>query len=540
MTVPSSPLLPAAPAWTNFFLGEDESCSRPGKSRRAGRQRCSADDRSGTVLADQWELLRRLGQGGMGEVYEAFYRGDRQRYAVKILSPRHRDEAVTRERFRHEYLALRQMGVAGVVEAHALYGEGDELFYSMELLAGQDLAALNRERSIPAIEVIDIGLQLCSTLGEIHAHGVIHRDVKPNNVVRLPDGRVKLVDLGIGKLLPAFYAEGEARTPPEKRLMTAPGIKLGTPGYVAPEAGLGEAPTPATDVFSLGVTLFRLATGRMPFPPGRPVNIGDEPRLAAELQVELPPALESVLRRAMITNPRHRLPSMSALAEELDLAREELLAVTPHERQGVTRSAPAPLSGIQSGPSSRPAYATRNRQIPPWLRNAGLLLGGLLLGALGSRLTVNTSETEAMARSITLARVLQAQLDDPPESTPALHAPAHLRSDAPHSPPPTPRNADEEQAQASTNPTTSPTSPTMSEVLDRAEPELQRCAKVAGGLMILRLATEANAGEFTELAPLGSSDERVEHCVRATLGGQRFKPEPQQVFLRDYQGDADE
>jgi len=226
------------------------------------------------------------------------------------------------------------MQAPGVVEAHALYRDGEDHFYSMELLSGRDLAALSREGPLPALEVIDVGLQLCATLAEVHSHGVIHRDVKPNNIVRLDDGSVKLVDLGVGKLLPAFYAGTEARTPPEKRLLTAPGIKLGTPGYVAPEAGLGEPPCPRADVFSLGVTLFRLATRRMPFPAGRPVSIGDEPKSAEDLGVELEPALETVLRRAMLTDPRHRLPSMMKFAEELDDARAELLAVTPVEDEG--------------------------------------------------------------------------------------------------------------------------------------------------------------------------------------------------------------
>jgi len=531
MSAPSSPIpTPAsAPAWTHFFLGGGDTRSRPGKRGRRGRSaaRPRSGDRSGTVLGEQWELLRRLGQGGMGEVYEAFYRGDRRRYAVKILSPGHADDPVTTERFRHEFLALRQMQAPGVVEAHALYRDGKDHFYSMELLGGRDLAALSREGPLPALEVIDLGLQLCATLAEVHAHGVIHRDVKPNNIVRLEDGSVKLVDLGVGKLLPAFYAETEARTPPEKRLLTAPGIKLGTPGYVAPEAGLGGAPCPRADVFSLGVTLFRLATRRMPFPAGRPVSIGDEPRSAEELGVELAPALETVLHRAMITDPRHRLPSMKEFAEELDDARAELLAVTPLESESVRGDS----SGVvaKSGMSQKPAVDSPRSSRGRWRRAGGpLILGiGLVIGALVPFVVslLATQADEETLGTVDLATSLRAHVQDRLPASPRGH---DSRADL---------------GTVLIQPETSPAGAgmrTMGEALDEAAVDLRRCAALAGGLMILRYTTEAKAERFAEVKILGPVDASVERCVQTAVREQRFRPEDPQVFLLDYEGDSNE
>jgi len=341
--------------WTRSFLraGKGESgpgLARPGVAERDAPARVGGD-RSGTVLAGQWELLRRLGRGGMGEVYEAFCRGDRRRYAVKVLAQEHAGDPTSVERFKHEFWALRQMAVPGLVEAHALYCDGGVHFYSMELLEGIDLAALGRVRRPSPIEVAEMGLQLCETLGMIHEKGVIHRDVKPGNIICLRSGGVKLVDLGIGKLLPAFYASSESRTPPEQRLQTSPGIKLGTPGFIAPEAGLGDPPTRLQDVFSLGVTLFRLATGRMPFPEGRPVAFGDEPRSASSMGVELPAMLEMTLRRSMITNPSHRIPSMGEFWQELDDARADILAMeTSDQVAGEPRSAHSD-PGAPAGPA---------------------------------------------------------------------------------------------------------------------------------------------------------------------------------------------
>ncbi|MCA9638991.1 MAG: serine/threonine protein kinase, partial [Myxococcales bacterium] len=167
-------------------------------------------------------------------------------------------------RFRHEFLALRQAEIPGLVRAHALYELDGEIFYSMELLQGRNLEAVIEDRPLPAARVVEIGIELTRILQGLHERGVIHRDIKPTNIVLLDDGNLRLVDLGLGKLLPPFYATSEGRTPPEERLQTTPGIRLGTPGYIAPEAGFGDPPAARQDVFSLGVTLFRLATRKMP------------------------------------------------------------------------------------------------------------------------------------------------------------------------------------------------------------------------------------------------------------------------------------
>ena len=140
----------------------------------------------------------------------------------------------------------------------------------MELLRGASLEEVCRRGPLGADEVLEIGIELCEALEALHAEGVIHRDLKPANVIVLAEPeagrRVKLLDLGVAKLMPAFYAEGEAVTPPEGRIQTQAGMPLGTPGYMAPEQARGEVDRqgPATDVHALGGLLYEILEGRPP------------------------------------------------------------------------------------------------------------------------------------------------------------------------------------------------------------------------------------------------------------------------------------
>ncbi|MEZ4383396.1 MAG: serine/threonine-protein kinase [Nannocystaceae bacterium] len=332
MPTPASPLQAAVftPRWTLFSRPPDTDDLRDpaAEEARAAHAAWAEGDRSGLMLG-RFELLRRLGRGGMGEVYEALYRGDRRRYAVKILDRAHRGDPSMVTRFEHEFWALTRCRHSGVVAPH-FSGEIDgELFYSMELLRGESLEDVLQRGPLAPARVARIGVQLCEALEVLHDAGVLHRDLKPGNILLLEaaDGdqdRVKLVDLGIAKLLPRFYENVEARTPPEERLRTKAGVCLGTPGYMAPEVGLGAPPAVKQDVFSLGVTLFRLATGRLPYPPRVSIETDDEPRWSEELGRPLPTIFELALRRAMCADPAMRTPTVERLSEELEDVAAEL------------------------------------------------------------------------------------------------------------------------------------------------------------------------------------------------------------------------
>lgn len=346
MTTSPSPPAALGPLglWTPFEPAErgGSGGAERGAAGRRGRARgpravlVSADRagptgeaRVGTVFAGDWEIKRRLGAGGMGEVFEALYRRDRQRYALKILAGEHAGRPGMVERFRHEYLALTKMSHPGIVRAHFSGAWEGEEWYSMELLRGASLEEVCRRGPLGAGEVLEIGIELCEALEALHAQGVIHRDLKPANVIVLAERaggrRVKLLDLGVAKLMPAFYADGEAATPPEARIQTQAGAPLGTPGYMAPEVFRGAAAAVGQDVFGLGVTLFRAATGRLPYADGR-AGLEEEPRWSHEVGRSMVVGLELVLRGALAADPAVRFRSMAEFRDELERVREELEA----------------------------------------------------------------------------------------------------------------------------------------------------------------------------------------------------------------------
>ena len=393
MTTSPSPPAALGPLglWTPFELADRRSEAEEGGRGRAravlvsaDRARLSGEARVGTVFAGDWEIKRRLGSGGMGEVFEALYRRDRQRYALKILAGEHAGQAGMVERFRHEYLALTKMSHPGIVRAHFSGAWEGEEWYSMELLRGASLEEVCRRGPLGAAEVLAIGIELCEALEALHAHGVIHRDLKPANVVMLaePSGgrRVKLLDLGVAKLMPAFYADGEAATPPEARIQTQAGAPLGTPGYMAPEVFRGATAAVGQDVFGLGVTLFRAATGRMPYASGR-AGLEAEPRWSHEMGRSMVVGLEIVLRRALAADPAVRFQSIASFRDELERVREELEA---EEGAAVGASARARTGGEGAAGTGagRVEGARSVTREPGRPRGLGIFVAGLVAGAL--------------------------------------------------------------------------------------------------------------------------------------------------------------
>ena len=207
----------------------------------------------GTVLAERFVIEAVLGRGGTGVVYVARDRRLNQRVAIKLLHPDLVND-VSRERLRREVQAARH-GHANVVTVYDLHDDGGPMpFLSMELVEGRSLAhVLAQERSRLGIEeTIAIGRQIAAALDHLHAHGLVHRDVKPSNILVTADGTAKLCDLGLVRLL----ERGET--------LTATAMTVGTPAYMAPEQGSGGDLTPAADVYALGLTLYECLTGKVP------------------------------------------------------------------------------------------------------------------------------------------------------------------------------------------------------------------------------------------------------------------------------------
>lgn len=309
----------------------------------------SEPDLTGTVLG-RYRLLRRLGAGGMGSVYLAQHELIDRQVALKVLHPSLAGKPESRKRFLREARAASKVKHPAVVEIYDVAFHGEHVFFVMELLPGRDLAdRLAVEGRLPWSHAFPILLQVAEALAAAHAAGVVHRDVKPSNcfLVAAPDGteRVKVVDFGIAKL-----AADEGTTTEH---LTATGEVFGTLGYMAPEMAHGASDDPRSDVYALGVMMFQLLTGRLPFVGSALAVISQHlttpPPSPRRLDPSIPPEVEHVILRALEKHPDDRFPSMRHLAAALEAAAP---AAAPPRELAPARRPAAPLAGSSILPTA--------------------------------------------------------------------------------------------------------------------------------------------------------------------------------------------
>jgi predicted Zn-dependent protease len=255
----------------------------------------------GAVLAGRYEIRRRLGQGGMGVVYAAFDRVRNEEVALKLLLPHLLADPKARERFTAEAQVAGSLDHPNIVRVHDLHQDGTHTFLSMELLQGRSLRdeILHRGQSgqrFTPEEVRDLAASLVAALGQAHGRGVVHRDVKPENIWLCADGTVKLMDFGIARLMrPSQF--------------TSTGLALGTAYYMAPEQLKGSADIDhRADQYAVGVVLYELLTGEVP------VGAVKAPHL---LRKSLPLGLSQAVMRALEGRPEDRHPDMTSLQAAL-------------------------------------------------------------------------------------------------------------------------------------------------------------------------------------------------------------------------------
>jgi serine/threonine-protein kinase len=357
------------------------------------------------VLEGRYRLLSPLGAGGMGRVYLAEHVGLGKRVAVKVLRGELSREATFARRFELEAIAASQLGHENIVDVTDLgRTPSGELYYVMELLEGASLGSvLLRERYLPLVRAVPILTQVCRALEVAHARGIVHRDVKPQNVMLLMrEGRpdfVKVVDFGISKV-----------TTPQGVRLTEVGAILGTADYMAPEQATGGDVDPSADVYSVGVLTYELCTGTLPFRGENTfatmlqhVEATPEPPSRRRPELDLPAELDALVMAALAKNPAAR-PSMArfrAGLEALPVGPRPLL-LTPRqaapEAPGMeplapTRAARPPAAGqVATGAAlveddafaptvaSSRAFPLRRGGGRGWLLGAG---AGVLLVAAG-------------------------------------------------------------------------------------------------------------------------------------------------------------
>jgi serine/threonine protein kinase/Tfp pilus assembly protein PilF len=280
----------------------------------------------GTVFASRYEIIELLGRGGMGTVYKAYDRDLRETIALKLLRPEAASSEEMLERFRNEMKLARTIGHRYVCRMHDL-GTNDGLPYlTMEYVAGENLRdVLLKSGPFPVERVVAIGRQIGEGLAEAHRKGVIHRDLKPQNIMIDASGNVRIMDFGIAR-------------PIEGSGLTREGVIIGTPEYMAPEQWAGETADPRTDIYALGAILYETATGRPPFSGETSFLLGLKHRS------EAPP------------DPRTLNPAVPG-----DLA-ETILTCLEKERDRRFQTAEDVLARLaeSSSPSSRPGPASKS------------------------------------------------------------------------------------------------------------------------------------------------------------------------------------
>ena len=310
----------------------------------------------------RYTVERTLGTGGMALVYLARDEELGRPVAIKVLGERFAADPEFRERFVREARMAARLSHPNIVSVYDVGEEDGQPYIVMECVEGTTLAEeVTRRKRLLAAEVVDLGLQACAALAHAHESGLVHRDVKPQNLLLREDGVLKIADFGIAR------AEEATR-------LTRIGTVLGTVQYLSPEQAAGEHVTAAADLYSLGAVLYELLSGRPPrrFESLAELDAGrDEPVAPlGDLVPGVPAALEDVIMRSLARNPSYRPESAAVFAHELAAASPE----------PPTQPVPGASETRATAVAARPPAVRPRRRIPLWL--AGLLAGAAVVFAL--------------------------------------------------------------------------------------------------------------------------------------------------------------
>ncbi|MBI4391837.1 MAG: serine/threonine protein kinase, partial [candidate division NC10 bacterium] len=327
----------------------------------------------GEVRLGQYVVLEELAGGGMARLYRARHASLGRVVALKELLPRYRDDPAMQERFRREAELATSLAHDHIVRAYEFWEDAGRAFLALEFVDGLDgKSLLERAGRLPTPVAVAVGVQLCDALAYAHRRGIIHRDLKPSNILIGADGRAKLGDFGIALL-------------PDASTLTRSGQAFGTPAYMSPEQIEGEALTPASDLFALGIVLYEFCTGVKPFPGDAESSVVDrilaaEPQAPRSIAREVTWALERVILRTLKRRPAQRYPEAPALRAAL-LEAVPLTAAEAQKALGeavgaarrVRRGRPDPLAPARTTRAARllaglGLFAMVAVAFPGWLR----------------------------------------------------------------------------------------------------------------------------------------------------------------------------
>ena len=271
----------------------------------------------GRILSNRYQITERIGIGGMAEVYRAQDNVLGRLVAVKVMLPQYAADPNFTKRFRQEAAAAANLQNPYIVNVYD-WGQDDGTYYIvMEFVRGSDLkTAILQRGAINQRKVAEIGSQVCQALSVAHHQDIIHRDIKPQNIMVQPDGNVKVMDFGIARA--------------KNSVMTQTSSVLGTAHYISPEQAQGKELTAASDIYSLGIVLYEAATGQLPFDGPDAVSVAmqqvnDLPMPPSSVKADIDPGLETIIMKAMAKRPCDRF----ATANDMRLALNDYLAGRP-------------------------------------------------------------------------------------------------------------------------------------------------------------------------------------------------------------------
>jgi len=264
-----------------------------------------------------YRIVRKLGSGGMGEVFLAEDTTLGRKVAIKMLPERSVGSDLARRRLINEAKAAAALDHPNICAIHEVGEEDDCVFIVMQYIDGVSLAERIGQHALAPADVVDIGIQAAHALEVAHAAGVIHRDIKPQNIIVTPRGQLKVLDFGLAKLAAHDLAATQTGEP-----LTVAGSILGTPAFMSPEQLRGLDADARSDIYALGVTLYECATGRSAFGGGTLIEIAMRvmsvtPPTPSELNPAMPPALDAIIARAMARDAAARYESARSLHDDL-------------------------------------------------------------------------------------------------------------------------------------------------------------------------------------------------------------------------------
>jgi eukaryotic-like serine/threonine-protein kinase len=302
-------------------------------SAAAARQAFSVGLSSGDVVSDRYQIVAHIGEGGMGSVYKALDRELDRIVALKTIRPDLASNASILRRFKQEVLLARKVTHQNVIRIHDLGMSGALRFLTMEFFEGEELCTyLERRKTLKIQEVVAIVHQICEGLRAAHKEGVIHRDLKPQNILIDANGQIRILDFGLAR---GFEVSGVTHT----------GLAVGTPDYMAPEQAQGAPATVRSDIYAVGLTFYELLLGEMPFKGETAMarlvqRTIQRPPSPKSIREEIPQHLDNIVMRCLAIDPAERYESADELLADLQTWEQPQAPTVPHSFEVPATSVP--------------------------------------------------------------------------------------------------------------------------------------------------------------------------------------------------------